>query len=85
MAKVQISIDDALLDRIDSYADECYISRSGLISMAMSQYLNTQEVMVMVRNLGKAVQRVAETGVCDDETLAEMEQFSKLCSIMTKQ
>ena len=38
--KVQVSLDERLVDRIDNYADANYMSRSGLISFVMSLYLN---------------------------------------------
>jgi len=34
--KVTISLDDDLMHRVDSYADENYMSLSGLISLALS-------------------------------------------------
>lgn len=85
MAKVQISIDDKLLDRIDSYANDCCISRSGLISMGMTQYLNSNEVMVLIRNLGRAVQKIADEGLVDESTMKEIEDFERLCKIVTRQ
>ena len=38
--KVQVSLDEKLVERIDIYADAHYMSRSGLISFLMSEYLN---------------------------------------------
>ena len=83
MAKVQISIDDKLLDRIDSYADENYITRSGLISMGMSEYLNSKETMRLIKNLNVAVQRIADQGTVDDDTMRQLEDFERLCKIIT--
>ena len=42
--KVNVSIDEELMARIDRYADENYMSRSGLITLACTQYLNQFEV-----------------------------------------
>lgn len=83
MAKVQISIDDKLLDRIDCYADENYITRSGLISMGMSEYLNSKETMRLIKNLNVAVQRIADQGTVDDDTMRQLEDFERLCKIIT--
>lgn len=85
MAKIQISIDDELLNRIDTYADECYISRSGLISLGMTQYLNSNEVMLLMRNLGRTIQKIADDGSVDEKTMQEIEDFEKLCKLVTKQ
>lgn len=38
--KVQVSLDEKLVERIDNYAFANYMSRSGLISFATTQYLN---------------------------------------------
>lgn len=83
MAKVQISIDDKLLDRIDCYADENYITRSGLISMGMSEYLNSKETMRLIKNLNVAVQRIADQGAVDEDTMRQLEDFERLCKIIT--
>lgn len=83
MAKVQISIDDKLLDRIDCYADENYITRSGLISMGMSEYLNSRETMRLIKNLNVAVQRIADQGAVDEDTMRQLEDFERLCKIIT--
>lgn len=39
--KVQISLNDKLLERADKYANLNYLSRSGLISLALTNYLKT--------------------------------------------
>lgn len=83
MAKVQISIDDKLLERIDNYADENYISRSGLISMGMCDYLNSKETMRLIKNLGVAVQKIADQGTVDEETMRQIEDFERLCKIVS--
>ena len=38
--KVNVTLDDELMQRVDNYADRNYMSRSGLISIAVTQYLN---------------------------------------------
>ena len=39
MKRINISIDEELLNKIDSYAKKRYLSRSGLISLALSIFL----------------------------------------------
>ena len=46
--KLQISLNDDLLARVDKYADDNYLSRSGLISQALVQYLNQNEYIMAV-------------------------------------
>lgn len=37
--KINITVDEDLLERIDQYAKENYISRSGLITLACTNYI----------------------------------------------
>lgn len=43
MAKINISIDDELLKKADKFAKKIYTSRSGLISIALVNYMNNQD------------------------------------------
>lgn len=45
MAKINISIDDELLKKADNFAKKIYTSRSGLISIALVNYMNNQEAI----------------------------------------
>lgn len=85
MAKVQISIDDNLLSRIDKYAHDNYTSRSGLISLGMTEYLNTKEVIGLVKNMSFAIRKIADNNVVDDDTLKQLEDFERICKIITIQ
>ena len=45
MAKINISIDDELLKKADNFAKKIYTSRSGLISIALVNYMNNQDAI----------------------------------------
>ena len=85
MAKVQISIDDKLLERIDRYADNNYTSRSGLISLGMAGYLNSKEVIGLVKDMSLAVRKIADNSLVDDNTLEQLEDFERICKMLTRQ
>jgi len=52
--KVTISIDPDLLEKIDSFADENGMTRSGMIGLAAKQYLQACEAMPsMTQIIGK--------------------------------
>ena len=40
ITRINITIDDELLNKIDSYAKKRYLSRSGLIAFVLSTYLD---------------------------------------------
>lgn len=83
--KVQVSLDEKLVERIDNYADANYMSRSGLISFATSQYLNQADVILMVKDMSLAMRKIAEKGTVDDETMEQLEDFERLCKMITGQ
>ena len=78
MAKVQISIDDELLERIDRIADSNYMTRSGLISLSCTQYVNSQDVILAIRDMRLAMRKIADTGVVDDETMQQLQDFERM-------
>lgn len=83
MAKINISIDDELLEKIDTLADENYTSRSGFISMGMNEFVKQKEVLHAIKSMSASMAKIAKTGTIDDETLKELETFQTLCGIMT--
>ena len=82
MIKVQLSIDENLIDRIDKYADENYMSRSGFFTLAASQFLNQAEVVFAIRDLSLAMQKIAKDKKIDDETLERLEDFERLSRML---
>ena len=83
MAKVQITLDDELMKRVDTYADENYMSRSGLLSLAATQFLNAADVSRAIKDLSLAMQKIAETGKVDHETMEQLEDFERLAKFLT--
>ncbi len=80
--KLQISLDDELVKRLDSYAEKNYMTRSGLISFSVTQYLNQSEVLMAVSDVSVAFKKIAEKGTIDQETLEQLEDFDRLCRMM---
>lgn len=85
LMKVQVSLDEKLVERIDNYADANYMSRSGLISFATSQYLNQTDVMLMVKDMALTMRKIAEKGTVDHDTMEQLEDFERLCKMITGQ
>ena len=84
MAKIQISLDDELLKRVDTYADDNYMSRSGLITLATTQFLNANEVTKAIVSLNTSMQKIADTGNLDPETMEQLEDWQRLANLLTK-
>ena len=80
--KVQITLDDALMERWDAYADENYMSRSGLVSLAVTQYLNANDVTKAVKEMAVCMRKIADNGIVDHETMKQLEDFERLSKIL---
>lgn len=79
--KVQISLDDNLMTRIDAYADANYMSRSGLISLATAQFLNQAEMMLLIKEMSLAMRKIADSGKVDKDTLEKLEDLERFCKV----
>lgn len=80
--KVQITLDDALMKRVDAYADENYMSRSGLLSLAVTQYLNAAEVTKAIKEMAVCMRKIADNGTVDHETMEKLEDFERLSKML---
>lgn len=80
--KVGITLDDELMKRIDEYADNNYMSRSGLISLACTQYLNTSDVAQAIKDMSLAMRKIADSGKVDDETMEQLEDMERFCKFL---
>jgi metal-responsive CopG/Arc/MetJ family transcriptional regulator len=80
--KVQITLDDALMERVDAYADENYMSRSGLLSLAVTQYLNAAEVTKAIKEMAVCIRKIADNGTVDHETMEQLEDFERLSKML---
>ena len=82
MAKVQISIDDDLLQRIDSFADSNYMSRSGFFTLASCQYLNSNEMMLAIKDMSLTMRKIADSGNIDEETERKLEDYERMAKMI---
>lgn len=80
MAKISITIDDALLSRVDAWVADNYNSRSGLISMLLSQYLDSQDLMQAVKNMSFTMQMILNKGEISADEKKALEHFQLLVS-----
>lgn len=80
--KINITLNDDLLSRIDQYADSNYMSRSGLISLATTQFLNAAEVTTAIRDMAVCMRKIADTGTVDHETMEQLEDFERLSKML---
>lgn len=80
--KVNITLDDELMQRLDNFADKNYMSRSGLVSLAVTQYLNSNEMILAVKDMALCMRKIADTGVVDHETMEQLEDFERFAKML---
>ena len=80
--KVNITLDDELMQRLDNFADKNYMSRSGLVSLAVTQYLNANEMILAVKDMALCMRKIADTGVVDHETMEQLEDFERFAKML---
>ena len=81
--KVNITLDDELLQRNESYADENYLTRSGLITLATSQFLLQAEASRAIVDMSLAMRKIADTGTIDDEERRRLEDFERFARMLS--
>lgn len=82
--KITITMDDRLLERIDKFADDNYMSRSGFISIASTQYLNQNEFISVVRNIGAVMKKIADTGNVDEAMIKELNMYTEMIKLLAE-
>lgn len=80
--KVGITLDEELMQRVDEYAEENYLNRSSLISIATTQYLNAADVTKAIREMTLAMRKIADTGMVDEDTKRQLEDFERLSKML---
>ena len=82
--KVNVTLDDELMARIDDYADRNYMSRSGLVSLACTQFLQAADVTRAIQEMSAAMRRIADTGTIDEVTQRQLEDFERFSQLLAR-
>ena len=80
--KINISINDDLLSKADSYAEQNFLSRSGLISLALTQFLNQYEMINTVKQLGALIESVSQASDLDDALRSQLDDFKRIYALL---
>lgn len=83
--KVNISVPIELLERIDEYADENYISRTAVFCMATNQYLVAAEMQKMFKELTKVFKRLQTSDEIDDDLRDKLDELEDVCTVLSGQ
>ena len=84
MAKVQISINDDLLERIDQYCKQNFIARGFFISLIASKHLQTEQLMQTLAALQAAMEAISTGRELTPEQEQELEEYKRIVSGLGK-
>lgn len=82
--RVNMTLNDELLKRLDTYAKANYMNRSSVVSFACNQFLMANELQSLLVDMKRAMQKIADCGTVPEEQMKELEKFEMLCDMMTK-
>lgn len=82
--RVNMTLNNELLERIDNYAKSNYMNRSSVVSFACNQFLISNELQSLLVDMKRALQTIANKETITDEQLKELEKFENICDLMTK-
>lgn len=73
--KIQMSLSDDLVKRLDNYSKINYLSRSAAVTIAVTQFLNANEFTSMMYDMSMAMRKIADTGELDEETKKQLDKL----------
>ena len=81
--KVTISLKEELLSRIVCFAGDMNMSKSGVISLACTQFLNANEGIRVIKEMSDVLQKIADKGELDEESMRQIEDFGRVARLMS--
>lgn len=80
--KVNISINDELLQRIDEYAEKNYTNRSAVFAQSANQFLLAQAVPQALGEIALAFNKISENNKIDEDSKKKLEDFMLLSRLL---
>lgn len=81
MARVNMNINDDLLQRIDTYADKNYMTRSAVMCFAVNQFLVAQDTKEFYQTMLQLMKEFAMRGDLNEEQKKILSQVESACSL----
>lgn len=80
--KVNITLNDDLLAKVDQYADENGMTRSGLVAVALGDYLSARELTSAIKSIAFTMEDIASKGEVDEEAQKKLDDFQRLVNLL---
>lgn len=79
---MQITMDEELIERLSKYADDNFLTKSGLVTIAVAQYLNQNEAVQAVKGIAFSLRKIADSGSVTPEMMKELEDWGRAVQII---
>lgn len=73
MAKINISIDDELLEKLDKYADASYMSRSAFITQCVNDKIIQQESLRTLMMISSTLEEISNKTDLNEDVKSEVD------------
>ena len=80
--KVNISVNDDLMKRVDEYAERNFTNRSAVFSQSVNQFLLAQSIPQAIGEMAVAFKRIADNNEIDDESKKSLNEFMYLAKLL---
>lgn len=80
--KINISVNDELLKRVDEYAERNYTNRSAVFAQGANAILLQDLIPYQLGQIAVAFKRIADNNAIDEESKKQLEEFSKLAELL---
>lgn len=80
--KITMNVNDDLLERVDRYARQNYLTRTSVFCFAVSQFLTAQELPSIMSNLNNAMIKISETGTISEEDQKTLDAMQLICDAL---
>ena len=82
--KINITVPDELLERVDNYCEANYLKRSTVFQWGVAQLVNQREAVQALSSMAMTLRKIAEEGKIDEETQRELADFERVCQLIGK-
>jgi len=80
--KINISVNDELVKRVDEYAERNYTNRSAVFAQGANAILLQDLIPYQLGQIAVAFKRIADNNAIDEESKKQLEEFSKLAELL---
>lgn len=79
--KMTVSLDEKFLALVDEYADKNFMTRSGLVQLALNQFFQQQQIVDSWNRIADLMEQVAEKNEVTPEVKKELDDFERLARL----